>query len=403
MGVTNLKRRKNMANNYFEFVNSVKILCGDNAIENIAYELDFLGCKNPLLLSDEGLKKIGTVEKVIKILKKVGIKNVYTNIPADSSTETIKEIINFYKNSKCDGIIALGGGSVIDTAKGVRMSLSQGKNDIMKLMGNENIKKGRHIPFIVVPTTCGTGSECTSVAVIKNHANNVKMEFISSELLPDVAVVDVRMTATLPPKLTASTSMDAMVHAIEAYTSLQKNPISDVYAVSAVKLISQNLLNVLKNPNDMEGRYNLALASTLAGIAFSNAMVGVVHAIGHACGGVCGVPHGNAMAVLLVECMKYNKDKVGDRYGDLLLHLCGDNIYATTSRENRCDKAIAYLENLLKEINKLTGMPLKLSEYGVKQEDLEKIVKTAQNDGAIIVNKKHVLKKDIVNILNKCL
>ena len=120
-----------MANNYFEFVNSVKILCGDNAIENIAYELDFFGSKNPLLLSDEGLKKIGTVEKVTKILKKVGIKNVYTNIPADSSTETIKEIISLYKEAKCDGIIALGGGSVIDTAKGVRMSLSQGKNDIM--------------------------------------------------------------------------------------------------------------------------------------------------------------------------------------------------------------------------------------------------------------------------------
>ena len=303
-----------MANNYFEFVNSVKILCGDNAIENIAYELDFFGCENPLLLSDEGLKKIGTVDKVKKLLKNVGIKNVFTNIPADSSTETIKEIIALYKASKCDGIIAVGGGSVIDTAKGVRMSLAQNKNDIMKLMGNENIKKGRHIPFIVVPTTCGTGSECTAVAVIKNHDNNVKMEFISSELLPDVAVVDVRMTETLPPKLTASTSMDAMVHAIEAYTSLQKNPISDVYALSAIKLISQNLLKVLQNPNELDGRNNLALASTLAGIAFSNAMVGVVHAIGHACGGVSGVPHGNAMAVLLTECMKFNENKVEDRY-----------------------------------------------------------------------------------------
>ena len=270
-------------------------------------------------------------------------------------------------------------------------------------MGNENIKKGRHITFIVVPTTCGTGSECTAVAVIKNHDNNVKMEFISSELLPDVAVIDVRMTATLPPKLTASTSMDAMVHAIEAYTSLQKNPISDAYSTTAIKLISENLLHVLKNPNDMNGRYNLALGSTLAGIAFSNAMVGVVHAIGHACGGVCGVPHGNAMAVLLIESMKYNQDKVGDKYGELLLYLCGDNIYATTSRDSRCEKSISYLQNLLKEINSITGMPLKLSEYGVKEEDLKQIIATAQNDGAIIVNKKHVRKEDIESILRKCL
>ncbi len=392
-----------MANNYFEWVNSVKILCGDGAIENILYELDFLGCKNPLLLSDEGLRKIGSVDKLVSLLKSVNIKNIFTDIPADSSTKTINDIVSIYKNKKCDGIIALGGGSVIDTAKGVRMVLGQGKSDINALMGNENIKMGTHIPFVVVPTTCGTGSECTAVAVIKNHSDGVKMEFISSLLLPDVAVVDVRMTATLPAKLTASTAMDAMVHSIEAYTSLQKNPISDTYATTAVRLISQNLIDVLKNPNDLNGRYNLALASTLAGIAFSNAMVGVVHAIGHACGGVKGVPHGNAMACLLCECMKYNSDKVGDLYGELLLYLAGEEVFANTSKQDRCAKSIEFLECLLKEINKITGMGIHLFDYGVTNTDIEKIANVAQNDGAIIVNKKHVLKEDIIKILEKCI
>lgn len=388
-----------MANNYFEWVNSVKILCGDGAIENIPYELDFLSCKNPLLLSDDGLKKIGSVDKLVGLLKGVKIKNIFTDIPADSSTETINNIVTMYKDKKCDGIIALGGGSVIDTAKGVRMVLGQGKSDINTLMGNENIKIGVHVPFVVIPTTCGTGSECTAVAVIKNHGDEVKMEFISSLLLPDVAVIDVRMTATLPVKLTASTAMDAMVHSIEAYTSLQKNPISDTYAITAIRLISQNLLKVLKNPNDLNGRYNLALASTLAGVAFSNAMVGVVHAIGHACGGVKGVPHGNAMACLICECMRYNSDKVGDLYGDLLLYLAGEEIYASTLKQDKCAKSIAYIKNLLSDINKITGMGIRLSDYGITKSGIEKIANVAQNDGAIIVNKKHVLKEDIIKIL----
>lgn len=393
-----------MKNNYFEFVNSVKILSGDNAINNIPYECDFLGCKNPLLLSDEGLKKIGSVKKFLDILKRdLKIKNIFTDIPTDSSTLTINEIIAFYKANKCDGIIALGGGSVIDTAKGVRMALGQKQNDIMKLMGNEIIKKVAHIPFIVVPTTCGTGSECTAVAVIKNHKTHLKMEFISSELLPDVGVIDVRMTETLPPKLTASTSIDALVHSIEAYTSLQKNIISDVYAQTAIKLIVENLPKVLKDGLDKQARLNLANASTLAGIAFSNAMVGVVHAIGHSCGGVANVPHGNAMAVLLVPCMEFNYDKVGNLYGDLLLYFGGAELFAKTPESERGQLAIKKVNEFLQEISKLSGLALKLSEYGVTKEKFNEIAQNALNDGAAIVNKKTIKKSDVIKILEKAL
>lgn len=393
-----------MKNNYFEFVNSVKILSGKNAINNIPYECDFLGVKNPLLLSDEGLKKIGSVDNFLSIIKKdMEIKHIYTDIPTDSSTLTINEIIKYYHLNKCDGIIALGGGSVIDTAKGVRMALSQGEKDIMKLMGNEIIKRGKKIPFIVIPTTCGTGSECTAVAVIKNHETHLKMEFISSELLPDVAVVDVRMTMTLPAKLTASTSLDALTHAIEAYTSLQKNPISDVYALSAIKLITENLPAVLQNPKDQDARLNVALASTLAGIAFSNAMVGVVHAIGHACGGVCNVPHGNAMACLLVPCMEFNCDKVGDLYGDLLMYFGGTDMYAKTPAEFRGNVAIEKIRHFLNKVKELSGLNLKLSDYGVIAERIESIADTALNDGAVIVNAKDVSRENVIEILKRAL
>ena len=190
---------------YFEFINSVKICAGENALDNIAYELSFLKCSRPLILSDSGVFNAGVLDKVIDILKKSDIPTdaVFTDIPADSSVLIINYIAKIYSDKSCDGIIACGGGSVIDTAKGVRLVLAQQGEDILALKGNEIIKKGTHSPFIVLPTTCGTGSECTAVAVIKNHETGIKMEYISSELLPDTAIIDVRLTETLPKKLIA--------------------------------------------------------------------------------------------------------------------------------------------------------------------------------------------------------
>lgn len=391
-------------NNYFEFINSVKILSGHKALENIPYELDFLGCTTPLILSDNGIKNIGLLDNVISILSQSAINtnNIYTDIPVDSSTLVIDTITKFYNDNNCDGIIALGGGSVIDTAKGVRMALSQNQENIMSLAGNEIIKKGKHIPFIVLPTTCGTGSECTSVAVIKNNDTGIKMEFISSELLPDCAVIDVRLTATLPPRLIASTAMDALCHAIEAYSSLQKNPISDAYAISSMQLISQNLLLTITKPTP-DSRTSLALASTLAGISFSNAMVGIIHAIGHACGSVANIPHGNAMAILLPHCMRFNLDQNRDTYSQMLLFLSDANTFATTPPESRAEKTIEVIQELINTLNQQNLLPTRLSDFGVTLDTLNDIALKAQNDGAIIVNNKPVELDDILKILNACL
>jgi len=389
---------------YFEFINSVKICSGENALENIGYELDFLGCTHPMILSDNGIKKSGLLDKVLAILKQNGVNCdcVFTDIPADSSTAVINEIAQNYAQNECNGIIACGGGSVIDTAKGSRLVLSQKSNDILALSGNEVIKKGTHIPFIVLPTTCGTGSECTAVAVIKNHDTGIKMEFISSELLPDTAIIDARLTETLPARLIASSAMDALVHCIEAFSSAQKNPISDAYASAGMKMIVENLPKVLSAPTK-EARQTLNLASTLAGIAFSNAMVGAVHAIGHACGGECGVPHGNAMAVLLPACMKFNLDACRAEYGEMLLYLAGADIYASTPSDKRAEKTIEFVVDFEQQIQQLSGISLRLSDYNVTKENLPTITKKALNDGASIANKKTLTEPDIMDILQKSL
>ncbi len=391
-----------MIPNYYEFQNSTKILSGEFALENIPSELSALDGKNVLLLSDKVLEKIGTMQKVVDAIstENISINAIFIDIPSDSSTEVINEIVKLYKEKECNSIVAVGGGSVIDTAKGVRMVLSQDRENIMDLAGCELITYGKHIPFVVIPTTAGTGSEVTLVAVILEHFKNVKMEFISYFLLPDVSVLDPRMTLTLPKKITASTGMDALCHAIEAYSCLQKNPMSDAYAIAAIEIIRDSLLETVKNGGNAKLRLAMANASLMAGAAFSNSMVGLVHAIGHALGGVSRVPHGEAMAILLPHCMRYNLDKLRDLYSRLLLYIAGEETFINTPREERAEKVIETIEKLLNELNAEAGLPTRLSDVNVKKEDFEEIAKKALNDGAIIVNPKDAKKEDIIQILN---
>lgn len=387
--------------NYFEFQNSAKILSGDFAIENIPAEFKALGANNILILTDKTLEKIGTLQTVIDGImgNDLNIKGVFSDIPQDSSIDIINKIVAMYKDLNCDGILALGGGSVIDTAKGTRMVLSQGKENIMDLAGCEIISYGKHIPFIAIPTTSGTGSEVTLVAVILNKIQNIKMEFISYFLVPDVAVLDPRMTLTLPKKTTASTGMDALCHAIESYTCLQKNPMSDAYAVAAIELIRDNLITAVEKGNDKKVRFAMANASLMAGVSFSNSMVGIIHAIGHSIGAVSKVPHGDAMSILMPHCMRFNKEKLENEYAKLLLYIGGEDIYINTPKEKRADKTIECIENMLNKLNNLSGLPVKLSDAGVKKEDFNAIAEKSLNDGAMIVNPKQASFDDVIKIL----
>lgn len=388
---------------YYEFINTTKILSGSKALENIPYELEKLGASRPILLSDKVLLEIGTVRKLLDVFPEGGIKlkSIYTDIPTDSSVSIISTILQQFRKDDCDSIIALGGGSVIDTAKGLRLVLTQEVDDIMELMGLNALKKGRSIPLIAVPTTSGTGSEATQIAVIANPEKNVKMEFVAPEILPDVAVLDVRMTETLPPKVTASTAMDSLCHAIEAYSCLQRNPVSSAYAFAAIKLIIEYIKEGVENGTNREARLALANASLLSGVAFSNSMVGNVHAIGHALGGVCKVPHGDAMAILLPYCMEYNMEFVGNLYEELLLPLAGADIYATTPKKDRALTTIKVLRDLLEYLNKKCGLPIKIKETRAEKASFGLVAKKAMNDGAMVVNPRIMSYEDVLELLNK--
>ncbi len=387
---------------YFEFQNAVKLLCGELALERIALELELMGASKPLMLSDAVLTKIGTLATVIKAMESEGMSPAatFTEIPVDSSLQVVNQIAAFYREKGCDSIVAVGGGSVIDTAKGVRLVLSQNKQDILSLSGLDNLVRGTHVPFIVVPTTAGTGSECTGVAVIRNDSNGVKMEFLSPYVEPDAAVIDPRMTAGLPPKATATTGMDALVHALEACTCQQANPLSTAYGTAAIRMICENVEEATRNGSNKQARFAMALASTMAGISFSNSMVGAVHAIGHALGGVCHVPHAVAMTILLPHVMRYNLSHCAQGYAELLPWLVGMDAAMATPAEKRAEAAISAVESLGRRLKDICGIPLTLSEVNVPKDAFAHVAEVAVNDGALIVNPRAADESQVIEILN---
>ena len=396
---------------YYEFCSRVKTVSGHDALDKIPSLLKSLNSKRPMIITDKGVTAVGLIDIVKDAMKKeksgIKIASIFDDVPPDSDISTVNEIAKVYKEKKCDSIIAVGGGSPMDTAKGVNILVSENATDLMKFTGAGALKK-KLKPLIAVPTTSGTGSEMTLVAVIADHAKNLKMIFTSYFLLPDIALLDSRMTKTLPGFLTAPTTMDALTHACEAYTCLAKNPLSDSTALSAIELISKNILKVMKKPNDVDGRLALANASTLAGVAFSNSMVGMVHTLGHATGAVCHVPHGNVMSILLPYGLEYNLHKSGHLTGELLFALAGPEEYNETPLKERPLKAIAHIRKLNDDLNTVTkgrhAVCLKdvLDRDGnqmVPKEKLPEIAATAQNDGSIFFNPEELALDDILMVL----
>ncbi|MEB3755063.1 iron-containing alcohol dehydrogenase [Acinetobacter sp. MD2(2019)] len=392
-----------MSKSYYEFFCPVKLIAGHAALEHIPFELATLGAKCPLIITDKGVRTNGLLAPIEAafITADVAIGSIFDDVPPDSSLETVRLAAKSYREHHCDAIIAIGGGSVIDTAKATNILVSEGGDDLLKYSGAHNLPKPLK-PFFVIPTTSGTGSEVTMVAVVSDPEKNVKMAFASYYLMPHAAILDPRMTLTLPPHLTAMTAMDAMTHAIEAYSCMAANPMSDAYSTAAIKKISQNLFQVLDHPKDSAARLELAQASTMAGIAFSNSMVGLVHSLGHSLGAVAHLPHGLCMNLFLPYVLEYNKSVNGEKIAELLLPLAGSEVYAQTPASERAEKTISTLYDIRDRLFERTKLPRTLSETGkVQQNQFDEIAEKAWNDGSIIYNPKETSLEQLKEILQK--
>lgn len=385
----------------FEFSCPTKIVCGKGALAKISDELTGQGITKPLVITDQGLMKLGVADNLFNELSSANIPyEIYDTVPPDSSMDVVNQVATLYTEKGCDGFIALGGGSVVDTTKGAAASLSAAGVDFSTLQGSEILTN--NLPaFIAIPTTAGTGSEVTLVAVVADTEKQVKLSFTSYKLVPHVAILDPVLTQSLPPKLTATTGMDALTHAIEAYTSIQKNPVSDAFARSAITLIQNNLFQACANGKDADARTSLALGSLMAGAAFSNAMVGIVHAIGHSLGGLAHIPHGQAMMLLLPHCVDYNiaQGFHAGLYGELLREL-DEQSYSATSSENRDAVFARKLHEMNERFHAEYGVPIRLRDLGVEPEQFEAIAKQARYDGAALYNDSEITIDVAMNILH---
>ncbi len=379
---------------FFEFHNPTRVVFGPGIATDFKAELDAVGVRRYFLLADRGVLDAGIVERVKNGLDYAGaeLAGEYFDIAQDAELEGIRLCARLASEAETEGLIAVGGGSVIDTAKAANILISEGGDLIEDHSGAQTLSRPLK-PLVVLPTTAGTGSEVTIAAVVFDRVSQSKQAFTDKYLLPTLAVLDPELTVSLPPRLTATTAMDALTHAVEAFMSPQWSPYSDALAYRSTQLIFDFAERATAQGQDLEARGGLQIAANMAGIAFSHAMVGCVHAMAHAVGGISRVPHGLANAILLPHGMEYNLEVAGDKLSALAP--------AMGAPDQQARRAIEAVTDLLKRLHDLCGLPLTLESAGVDRESLPRIAEAAVMDGASFYSPRPVVAEDILVSLNR--
>lgn len=384
-----------MNTDFFEFFCPARILAGAGVVDSLGQTMEDMGLKKCFLVTDKVLKKAGLVDRVIKALKEADVRvvGIFDEVLPNSEVSLVEKGASLAMEAGPDFLLALGGGSNIDTAKAINIILSNGGS----LLDYEGfgLLSSPLAPLVAVPTTAGTGSEVTQFAVIKDDSRQAKLSFLSPYLVPRVAVLDPEMTVGMPPQLTASTGLDALTHAVEAHVSSASNPMASGLALEAARIIFQNLPVAVSRGGDLEARHAMLVASAMAGMAFSSAMVGIVHAMSHACGGLYGVPHGLANAILLPFGMEYNIPSSASRLAEIA-RAAGVNVSGLTAEEGAA-RAVEAVRDLCAGC----GIDQKLRDTGVPAEGLSDVAELAAVDGAIFNNPNPAEPEDILELLKK--
>jgi aldehyde dehydrogenase (NAD+) len=346
----------------YQYCNPTKIDAGHGTLAFIQKEITVRGCKRALIMTDPGVVKAGLAKLAQDALADLYV-GTFDAISQDTELAIIDSATEVARKLKADCIVSVGGGSVIDTAKAVCVTLKNGGK------ANDHIAWGRlqepQTPHFVIPTTAGTGSEVTQVSVIKSSVAGRKVFIIDPWIMPNVAILDPRFTLTLPAGLTASTGMDAMTHAVEALTTIIRNPISDGQALHAIRLLKENLPIAVADGKNEVARINLQAAATMAGFAFNMAFVGVAHAMAHTIGALHNVPHGAACGIILPKVMRFNVDFVTDELA-MVAQALGINTFGMKKRE----AALAAADDIEAFMKKI-GHPMRLRDVGVPESGIE--------------------------------
>ena len=374
------------------------VITGIGAAEQVGEQAKRLGGKRALVVTDPGIAKLGYVDGTLKQLDAAGIgASVFQDVTPDPTLQNVDDGLDQYRGEGCNLIVSIGGGSAIDCGKGIAVKLTN-DDPLAEFMGVNKIPNAG-APLIAIPTTAGTGSECTKVTVLTNTANNVKMMLSSPCLLAQVALIDPLLSLTTPPHLTAAVGIDALTHAIEAYISKRSQPITDALALKAVRLISGSMRQAWANGENIEARTDMMIGASIAGIAFSNSSVALVHGMSRPIGAYFHIHHGLSNSVLLLDVMEFSVVGTPARFADIACAMGEPTEGLSLMRQ--ADRAIAAVERLINDIQ----MP-RLGEIGIDLDKFEAVVDQMATDaiasGSPANNPRQPTHEEIVALYRRC-
>ncbi len=376
----------------FIFHNINRLIQGCGSISALPQEVARLGGTRVLIVTDPGLLQTGIPDRVVSLLAGTDVR-VWSNVESDPSVESVDACARFVASEGIDLIIGLGGGSPIDTAKCASMIATNG-GKTEDYLGIEKVPRAG-LPKIFIPTTAGTGSEVTNVAVLSLKSLHTKKGIVSRYLMADCAILDAELTLGLPGKITAATGMDALTHAIEAYVSRFAQPLTDYFALEAIRRLSRSLRTAVHYGANLEAREDVLTASLYAGLAFGSAATGMVHGLAMPLGGLYNIPHGIANAVLLPHVMKYNLVAATSRFADIARAM-GEQVAALSERD-AAERAIVAVERLSVDI----GIPRYVDDLGIPRSGIPDIARDGMtNSRQVLPNPREVTYEGLVGILN---
>ena len=389
---------------FYQAVAGTRVIAGRELIESAGFEFLKEGATRSLIVTDEVLRGTGLIEKVEAGLTDGGVEvaGVFDDVPQDSATDVCERCAEAAKEAGADSFIAVGGGSVMDTAKIADSLFTHGGTakecEGFYLMPRAGDGMGRPLeiaPLACIPTTAGTGSEVSMGAVVKDHEDNVKLEIADFPLFPRLAILDPESTRTLPPQIAASTGMDAMTHAIEGYVGLDSNPHVDAECLQGLRIMRDNFERAIDSPEDDEARGNMLIAAALA----INLNLGSAHSMSHPCGAHFGVPHGVANSINLPHVIRYNAaggEDIADRYRDI-----GELFDIETGGTG--DAVGDALASYISELSGRIGLPQRLSEVGVPEEGIPTLADAAMGDGLTLLNPREPSEEDYTELYRAAL
>ena len=376
----------------FTFETTPRVICEIDGALRLGALCRELNAERVLLVSDPGLLRAGLLDAPMQAMRDSGLQvTLYSDVQADPPVACVEDAVAVARECRAQAVIGLGGGSSLDIAKLV--ALLCGHEQRLEDIYGIGLAKGPRLPLIQVPTTAGTGSEVTAVAIVTTPSHE-KKGVVSPLLYPDIALLDARLTVGLPAAVSAMTGVDAMVHAIESFTSVhKKNVLSDGLAVQALTMLAANMDRVLAEPGDLQARSNMLLGSMLAGMAFANAPVAAVHALAYPLGGHFHVPHGLSNALVLVPVLNFNRPAAEALYAQLASAVLPQERFANTSEA--CDHFIGFMTRLV------ARMPFaqRLNEVGVTAEDLDQLTDDALKIERLLINNPRPLNRDDIHAI----